>query len=502
MTSWLWRFQFGKIGATGVLLGVIFLGSVALVRAEEKVVENQEITTIASDPYVSPTNGLGSWIWASNTFDRQICHLWKSFEIPEGADVSKALLVMTADNEFALYLDGRRLGHGAEWHELFVFDLSQILSSGKHVLAVEAINGVSYAGMLFGLRVVLADGRIIEVKSDESWRIVPEGVKLWERKTEAEPEWPAATVLAPLGGTPWWTQPLNVDRMPSLLPLKVYFWQTGWFQIMLICISGIVILISLRLTAQLTLHRKERWLLQQERARIARDIHDDIGARMTQLVLHGELAQSGLRDGSEEQSHLVQICDEARGLLSTMDEILWAVNPKRDTLRDFAGYVCNYAQEFLKPTQIQCLFELDPEMSAADFTLPLRRSLLMAIKETLNNAVKHSAATELHLKIQWQGQRLVVVVQDNGKGFDPAIVKLERQGMSSMAQRMTELGGRCRVTSQPGLGCRVEFSIPLKHPRQNLWPWIWNAKHFSRPTDETRNARIKEPSKNHDPTQC
>ena len=500
--SWPGRSQFRLIRTTAFLTGVFFLGSVASVRAGDKVVKSEEILTGAEDAYLSPTNGLGSWIWASNTFNGQICHLWKTFEIPEKSVVAKAGLVMTADNEFTLYLDGRKLGHGAEWHELFVFDLSQILSPGRHVLAVEAINGVSFAGMLFGLRVDLTDGHVIEVKSDKSWRIVPEGFERWEKKLEAQPDWPEATIMAPLGGSPWWTQPLNVDKMPSLLPLKVYFWQTGWFQITLICISGMVILISLRLMAQLTMHRKEHWLLQRERARIARDIHDDIGARMTQLVLHGEVAQSGLRDGSEAQLHLVQICDEARGLLSTMDEILWAVNPKRDTLRDFAGYVCNYAQEFLKSTPIQCLFELDPEMSAADFTLPLRRSLLMAIKETLNNAVKHSAATELHLKILWQGQRLVVVVQDNGKGFDPAIVKSERHGMSSMAQRMTELGGSCLVISQPGKGCRVELSIPLKHPRQNLWPWAWSAKHFSEPSNETRNARTQEPSKNHDPTQC
>ena len=209
--------------------------------------------------------------------------------------------------------------------------------------------------------------------------------------------------------------------------------------------------------------------MQRERARIAREIHDDIGSRMTQLVLHGEVAQSGLPEGSELQGQLVQICDEARGLLSTMDEILWAVNPRRDTLRDFAAYVCKYAQEYLAPTKIQCLFEVGPEMSTEAFDLPLRRSLLMAIKETLNNAVKHSSATELHLQIHWQSQQLVVVVRDNGKGFDTAAVKSERSGLINMAQRMDELGGHCLVTSQPGQGCRVEFSIPLKHPRWNAW---------------------------------
>jgi signal transduction histidine kinase len=305
-----------------------------------------------------------------------------------------------------------------------------------------------------------------------------------------------------LGGNPWWTNPENVNVMPSLQPIKVFFWQTGWFQITLLSVCGLVITISFRLMAQLALHQKERWLLQRERARIAREIHDDIGARMTQLVLHGEVAQSGLPDGSETQLQLVQICEEARGLLSTMDEILWAINPRRDTLRDFAAYVCNYAQEFLKPTQIQCLFELDPEMSAAAFNLPLRRSLLMAIKETLNNAVKHSEATELRLQIQWQGQRLVVVVQDNGKGFDPAMIKSERNGLTNMAQRMAELGGSCLVTSQPGKGCRVEFSISLKHLRRHPWDWIWNAKQFSEQINEARNARTNEPSQNHDPTKC
>src|SRR5258708_2429967 len=190
---------------------------------------------------------------------------------------------------------------------------------------------------------------------------------------------------------------------------------------------------------------------------------------MAQLVLHGEVAISDLPVTSPTRSQLDRICEESREMLATMDEILWAVNPRRDTLRDFAAYVCKHAQEFLAPTKIQCLFEVDPEMSAAAFDLPLRRSLLMAIKETLNNAVKHSAATELHLRIHWQGTRLVVVVQDNGKGFDPAVVKSERNGLTNMSQRMIELSGHCRITSQPGQGCRVEFSIPLKRPRRSSW---------------------------------
>ena len=490
------------IRVNGLFLLVLLLAPATLVRAGDSMADNPKLQLGTTDAYVSPTNGLGSWIWEEKTLDNQTCKLWNTFEIPKAARVAKARLVMTVDNEFTLYLDGRELGQGAEWRELFIFDLTQLLPPGRHVLAIRCYNGSFFAGMLLGLHIDLADGRSIEVKSDQSWRVVPDDVRRWEKRTEAQPDWPAATIIAPLGGKPWWTEPDAVNRMPSLQPIKVFFWQTGWFQISLLSLCGIIILISLRLMAQVAFHRKERVLLQGERARIARDIHDDIGARMTQLVLHGEVAQNELPADSEMRQQLGWICDEARGLLSTMDEILWAVNPQRDTLRDFTAYVCKYAQEFLKPTQIQCLFEVAPNISPAAFDLPLRRSLFIAIKETLNNAVKHSEATELRLQIQWQSQQLLVVVQDNGKGFDPAMIKTERHGLTNMSQRMSQLGGSCLVTSQPGKGCRVEFSIPLKQPQWHPWAWIWNTKHYSERINNNRSVPTNEPSQSHDPTQC
>src|SRR3954463_9501744 len=128
--------------------------------------------------------------------------------------------------------------------------------------------------------------------------------------------------------------------------------------------------------AQLALHKKERLLLQRERARIAMDIHDDLGSRMTQLVLHGEVAQSDLPPESTTRSQLDRICQEARDVLSTLDEILWAVNPRRDTLSDFSAYICGYAQDFLKPTPIQCLLDVEFESADLVLDLPVRRALL------------------------------------------------------------------------------------------------------------------------------
>ncbi len=454
------------------------------------------------DPYDSPTNGLGSWIWSQITTNQQPCQLWKAFVIPEGSPIVKARLVMTVDNEFTFFLDGRELGRGAEWRELFVFDLTKTLTPGRHVLAVNAYNDSSFAGMLFGLRVTLADGRTIEVKSDPTWRVVPEEVRKWVKITRAADDWPYATIKAPFGRPPWWTQPQNVNVMPTQQQIKVHFWQTGWFQVTLLTVCVLVILLSFRLMTQLALHKGERWLLQRERARIARDIHDDIGPRMTMLVLHGEEAQHGFPEGSERNLHLVRICEEARGLLATMDEILWAVNPRRDTMRDFAAYVCTYAEAFLESAQIQCLFVVDPDMSMGSLNLPFRRSLLMAIKEALNNAVKHSGASEVRIEIRLQGQRLMVTVQDNGRGFAGTTSKPERNGLSNMAQRVDDLGGSCHVVSEPGKGCRVEFSIPLTPLRRYPWTRLWNPKLFADQPGEIKSTATHDSRQNHDPANC
>jgi nitrate/nitrite-specific signal transduction histidine kinase len=115
-------------------------------------------------------------------------------------------------------------------------------------------------------------------------------------------------------------------------------------------------------------------------------------------------------------------------------------------------------------------------MPTAVFNFPLRRSLLLAIKEALNNALKHSGATELHLQIHWEDPRLVVVVRDNGRGFDLKAVKPGRNGLTNIVERLRELDGDCHITSEPGEGCRVEFRISLKSSVRSAWLRILKEK--------------------------
>jgi len=428
---------------------------------------HQPLATALANTYApNSLDFLGSWIWDTNTLDQQTCCFWRSFEIPPNKRIANALLIMSADNEYSLFLDGQLIGRMAEWREYWEYDVTLLLTPGRHVLTVKAYNSFAAAGMIFGLHVDFENGDPLEIRSDPNWLVVPQPTPHWESLKTPSSNWRPATVVGELGQPPWGLAPEVLKGGPPLQPVHVPFWQKPWFQITFASLCALGLLIIFFLVAQLALHQKERWLLQRERARIAMDVHDDIGSRITQLVLNGEVAKEDLPENSKTRVQLGEICDDARKVLSSIDEILWALNPRLDTLQHFADYICDYAGKYLEHSAIACVFEVDPKLLGAEADLPLRRSLLMAIKETLNNTVKYSGATALTLKIERQRQHLIVVVQDNGRGFDPATIKPGRNGLRNLSRRMCELGGICLIVSQPGEGCRIQFSIPLERPRR------------------------------------
>ena len=427
------------------------------------------------------TNGLGLWIWTDKTFDRQTCRLWKEFDIPSGTKVTSARMKMTVDDGYQLFLDGRELGQGANWRGLTEYDLTLLLTPGHHVLLVNCFNDLFLAGLIMDLSIQLDNGKSLDIKSDKTWRVVPENQKNWEKLKHARAEWPTVTERASAERVPYLSNgqwPDDYMSVPRFQPLVVPFWQTGWFHLLLAFVCGLFFLACIILFFQVAFHKKEQRLLNQERARIARDIHDDFGTRLTRLVLESEVAQNELPEQARARHQFSRISDGLREALGAMDEVLWAVNPQRDTVRDFVTYICEYAQEYLQPVGIQCLLEVEPDMPSLDFDLPLRRSLLLAVKEAITNAAKHSGATKLLLKIHRQDSGLNVIVEDDGKGFDPAKSSGKRNGIGNMIQRMSEVGGRCAVVSEPGKGCRVEFSIPLtrRHSRLGWLTRRWHTR--------------------------
>ena len=415
---------------------------------------------------LTATNCLGKWVWDSKTFDKQTCRFWNEFTIPRGTTVSRAILRITVDNGYRLYLDGREIGRGSDWRTLTVYDVKWLLSPGSHVVTVEGFNDRLAGGLMFGLDISLVDQRVIRLVSDSSWRVVPLEERRWENRRHPSAAWPAVTVVGEFGSPPWDHWPLGIAVEPPLQAITLYFWQTLWFQVVVLTLFGLALLACLWLLTQLAMQSRAQRLLQLQRARIARDIHDDLGARLTQLVLLGELAQNDLPAESGMRQQINQICDRARELGHAMDEVVWAVSSRRDTLRDFATYVCKYAQFYLKDTPVRCRLDVEMDLPPLPFDLAIRRNLLLAVKEAISNVARHSGASEVYLRIHRQDAGLRVAVEDDGHGFEVAQADPARNGLLNMAHRMAEVGGDFTVESAPGAGCRLSFHLPLTCVRQ------------------------------------
>ncbi len=217
------------------------------------------------------------------------------------------------------------------------------------------------------------------------------------------------------------------------------------------------------------LHRLERQrAVERDRARIAKDIHDDLGAGLTQITLLSELARSD--SPQEAEVHLAQISDTARELTRAMDEIVWAVNPQNDTLDSLTTYVSRFAQEYLNVAGVQCRLDVPAQLPALPLTSEVRHNLFLAVKEALNNVIKHARAREVWLRLNATETSFTLVIQDDGRGFEaerraPADASAGRlcsgQGLDNLAKRLSAIGGRCLVQSEPGHGTRVELRVML-----------------------------------------
>jgi signal transduction histidine kinase len=415
------------------------------------------------------TNYLGQWMWASVTKDKQTCRFWKTFNIPTKTMITHAEIRIAADNAYVLFLDGRELGRGSDWRTVSVYDVAQLLPPGPHVLAVEGFNDSLKAGVILGFHSTFADGQSVNVASDPSWRVASNDDNHWQIRRSPQETWPPVTIVGALGVQPWWREPTQFINLPPTLPISVRFWETGWFQITLLGVCGLAGLTSLYLMTQLAVQTKAQRMLSLERVRIARDIHDDLGTRLTQLLLTGEEAQGKLPAESEIRDQFGQMCDGARNVLGAIDEVVWVVNSQRDTLSDFVIYICKYAESFLRSASVRCRFDIQSELPDISLDMPFRRNLLLTVKEALGNAVKHSSADEVAVSVRLNGQALIAVVEDNGRGFEIEQINQSRHGLKNMMARMNDLGGHCRVQSSVGTGCRIEFEIPL--PSTRLHPW-------------------------------
>ena len=196
---------------------------------------------------------------------------------------------------------------------------------------------------------------------------------------------------------------------------------------------------------------------QKERRRIAKEMHDDLGASLTAIGLLSEVAKT--RMGAATTPEVEKISSISAEMVTSMNEIIWSLNTKNDSLNGLIAYTRAYASEFIDHTSLS--LRTDVTESADD--LPMRggdrRNVFLTVKEALHNVVKHARATQVSLLIRPQVGQLLIEVGDNGRGFTPNDQTSLRNGLGNMQQRMIESGGHCQIVSAPG-GTRVRITFP------------------------------------------
>jgi signal transduction histidine kinase len=199
---------------------------------------------------------------------------------------------------------------------------------------------------------------------------------------------------------------------------------------------------------------------EMERTRIARDLHDELGTGLTELTLLSSTSLGAFRDEEKNRTRFRVIAEKARDLVTNLDVIVWAVDPKHNSLQSFADYLESYTRELLSASGIVCRCRMPIECGSAALSGPTRHSLLLAIKETLNNALRHAAATEIELEMTPTPDHLEIAIADNGCGFDWNVIK-PGHGLANVQVRLQNLGGQCHIESQVGRGTKVKLIVPL-----------------------------------------
>ncbi len=254
---------------------------------------------------------------------------------------------------------------------------------------------------------------------------------------------------------------------PAAQTLEVVprFWERSAFRFGAAALLLVTVAVAVRMVERARMRRRLARLetqqaMERERARIARDLHDDIGSGLTEILLLGELASRSESPPEELRRQVQAMTEKVRQLAAAMDEVVWTVNPRNDSLPRLASYLCDRAREFFRPTAIACRIDVPDNLPELPISAAQRHHLLLAVKEALHNAARHSGAREVWLRLRCQDGQLQVTIEDDGRGLETTA--RTGDGLTNMRTRLETLGGRAEVQNRPQGGTLVRFSLPLR----------------------------------------
>jgi signal transduction histidine kinase len=215
-------------------------------------------------------------------------------------------------------------------------------------------------------------------------------------------------------------------------------------------------------------HAERQHAIEAERSRIARDLHDDLGSGLSEINLLVSAHQKRAEQVTSESPLFRTIATRTRRLISALDVIVWAVNPEDNSLQSLADYLNGFVAEYLSSSGVTCRLKVPVLLPPVTLDGQVRHDLLMAVKEALNNIVRHANATEVEFRLT-ADQALHITITDNGKGFDVAAGS-GRHGLKNLSARLSALGGSCQVSPLPEQGTTVAMFLPLSSPMPEKGP--------------------------------
>lgn len=263
-----------------------------------------------------------------------------------------------------------------------------------------------------------------------------------------------------------WSSPRQLLTIVITPPL----WQQWWFILLeLLTLGGgvgmAVYYISTRRLRKKLLKLEQQREIENVRRKIGQDIHDDIGSGLSRMLMLSELAKKdALQHSAGLQDKLGKLSASARELMSNLSEIVWATNPKNDTLPNLFAYIRSYLTQFFEEQSISCHIQFPGNIPDIPVSSDFRRNLFLLLKECLNNIAKHAHASRVEIELIFDEKVFHLIITDNGKGMGEGNLLSKGNGLTNMKQRAEELGGTFKLESSPDRGSRMSFEkIPYKN---------------------------------------
>lgn len=268
----------------------------------------------------------------------------------------------------------------------------------------------------------------------------------------------AVKSMSPMGTT-------SVEKVVRIIVFRPY-WMQPWFwnltglSLLAAIILGTRAVIRARLRADLR-RMEQKHAIERERLRIARDLHDDLGARLTHISFLSQRATGKGISLEESQEKLRNISDMTKNLVSSLYETVWSVDPENDHLDALVGYLTQMVDQLCGPLAIRYRIKAPDSIPDCAVASDVRHNISLAAKEAIHNAIKHSAASELTIAFEITKTAFIILISDNGRGFDPK-AEVKGNGLRNLQRRMTIANGSVVVKSATGCGTTVRLEMPLQ----------------------------------------